>query len=154
MAEQYTEVFNLFDIKGAILPPFNSGPNNEFKLQLLYFSDGRIQFTGQAYIQAGGEGTPIQDNQLLFNFENTDNPRLNEIFSNEYEEAYILMGLLRTSGLYSVQLNMARYGDSFKGVGYHHSVLGTSVIEGEAWKFDGLIIPKNLSSTGSLLWGK
>ena len=152
MAEQFTEIVDLFDIDGVVQSPWTRGPQDDNKLLMTKFVDGRVQIYGAAYLDSTLAGAPIAPGQLLFDLRKV----LPEATPGTFLEGLINMWLPVADAGVEMQLNTALYrAPLMPEIVYRTSVLKATVTpEDVDWHFSGWLLPQLPTDTSSLLWGK
>jgi len=151
MAEQYTEVINLFKIETVVATPFTSGPKNSLKLNMIRYLDGQIRVDGQFFVPSAAV---VGDQAVICNFNLFNNEQLTKFLSVDFYDSFLMMSLFAESGGKSAQLNAALFRADQKLITYNFSSLAQDVLEDAAWTLQGVLVPRDISPTSSLLWSK
>jgi hypothetical protein len=161
MAEQFSKVFNLFDYPAAVLNPWTSGDTaairetNPLKLFFIVYVDGRVQIDGQAYLDNSLPDVPIAADQVLFDVSKI--PELDRLLPPTSQKgianSFVNM-TAKLSGIPSLEVNYAEYRPSAKHITYQDTAANNVVTENVVWRFTGWLVPRSLTNTSTLLWGK
>lgn len=151
MAEQYSEVINLFDIQTVVQSPFTNGPNEDLRLNLIRYLDGQLRIDGQIYVPIG---SAIVDGDVICDFTQFSDSQLTKFLSEDFYDSFLMMSLFRVSGGNTAQLNAALYRSSLNQITYNFSALAQDVLEDATWTIQGLLVPRSIIPTSSLLWSK
>lgn len=156
MAEQYTNVFNLFDFPESIRDPWTTGvnPDNPTKMLFIVYVDGRIQIDGQAYLDSTLPNATILDNQILF-----DVSKVPELFkliptTTQFGVANSFINMYaKLVGSPSMEINFAEYRPASGHITYQVTADHQVVTNDRVWRFTGWLVPRSLKPASSLLWG-
>lgn len=162
MSEQFSKVFNLFDYPAAIRTPWTSGATqaiqdtNPTKMFFIVYLDGRVQINGQAYLDTTLPNFPIVDGQILFDISQI--PDLVRLLPPENDFGIADSGINMFAKLPGVGPSAEIGYASFIAASNHiiyQEVSGISFPTGDiVWQFTGWLVPRRLTKTSTLLWGK